>query len=126
MENNPQNDVIDGLVESMIPGLKEAIQQVFAGAGVVSFDCLQGMQNETGLTMSFRCFLTQELPGIVLQSTVDGLGKSLLHDDLVEHVLAKDLSRSLRVREGGSGRHIRLDVSDGLQAGFVSTHLLPL
>jgi len=76
MEYSQKDAMIDDVVQSMISPLKEALLSVLSGgAAAASFDCAS-VQNEAGIQMSFRCFITSELPGIIMQSVADGIGKS--------------------------------------------------
>ena len=71
-----QNEVVNQIIEQMKPNLSEAIRMVLQGAGIVSFVCFEADTPDTGVRMSFKCFVTQEMPGMILQGAADGVSKS--------------------------------------------------
>lgn len=84
-----QSAVIDQIIEQMKPNLSEALRMVLQGAGIVSFVCFEADTPDTGVRMSFKCFVAQEMPGMILQGAADGVSKSQARANELNALLQK-------------------------------------
>jgi len=110
MEYSQKDAMIDDVVQSMISPLKEALLSVLSGgAAAASFDCAS-VQNEAGIQMSFRCFITSELPGIIMQSVADGIGKSSARLAQINEQMQKEDHHAMRYRIFTNDRRLRLGI----------------
>lgn len=64
-----EDSTVDGIVQVMLPELKEAIREVLMTNGVRAFD-VQAEGSHLG------CFITAPLIGLILRGTVLGIGNS--------------------------------------------------
>lgn len=86
---------IDEVVAAIIPDLRIAVTSLLTGAPVHIFNAFAGKNSITGVETKIVLFLAHEVPGIVLESVVNGMGEA---NKRQEELLAEMRSKALQER----------------------------